>query len=154
MKKQTLLLLLLVVMVIAILFPSCSQTQSGKMQDGYYTAEFASFDAHGWKEFITIYVNNNKIVTVDYNAKNASGFIKSWDMDYMRTMNATDGTYPNKYTRAYAVALLNKQNPEGVDVISGATHSYTSFQLLAEAAISQAKVGDKSVAFIKLPETE
>jgi major membrane immunogen (membrane-anchored lipoprotein) len=117
-------------------------------------AEVASFDAHGWKEYLSIYINNNRIVTVEYNAKNASGFIKSWDMDYMREMNARDGTYPNQYTRAYSLSLLNRQDPARVDAIAGATDSYGTFRLLSEAAIAQAKAGDKRAAFVELPGTE
>lgn len=146
--------LLLAAILMCMLLSACSQTQVSQMQDGYYTAEAAHFDAHGWKEFMTIYVNNNKIVTVEYNAKNASGFIKSWDMNYMRDMMANDGTYPNKYARDYAAGLLNKQNPDAVDALSGATHSYGSFKLLAEAVIAQAKTGDKSVVFVEFPSEE
>ena len=120
------------------------------MRDGFYSAEALDFDEYGWKEYITIYVADNTIITVDYNAKNASGFMKSWDMEYMRLMNAVDGTYPNKYTREYAEALLIRQNPERVDAISGATHSYHSFQSLVKAAVAQSLSGDKNVAYVDL----
>lgn len=148
MKK---LLCAILFFALAVLVSSCSQ-ESSEMQDGYYTAEAASFDSHGWKEFITIYVSDNKIVTVEYNAYNASGFIKSWDMNYMRDMNMSSGTYPNEYARAYAVSLLNWQIPADVDAISGATSSYKLFQRLSEAAIEQARAGDKQVALVELPE--
>lgn len=132
---------------------ACERSAAG-MQDGYYTAETAVFDENGWKEFLTIYVSDGKIVTAEYNARNASGFIKSWDMEYMRRMNLTDGTYPNEYTRTYMVALLNWQNPSEVDAITGATHSHKTFQRLAAAAIEKAKAGDKQVALIGLNEAE
>jgi major membrane immunogen (membrane-anchored lipoprotein) len=115
-------------------------------------AEAKEFDSYGWKEYVSIFINNNEIVTVEYNAKNTAGFIKSWDMDYMRTMNSVSGTYPNEYTRIYAGALLESQDPDRVDAISGATNSYRSFILLAQAAIVQARAGDKSVSFIDIPE--
>lgn len=151
MRKRS---LLVVVILLCTLLSGCSQLRALDLSDGYFTAEATTFDAHGWKEFLTVYINNKKIVTVEFNAKNASGMIKSWDVEYMRAMNAKHGTYPNKYTRAYAADLLNKQNPALVDGISGATHSYTSFQLLAEAAVGQAKTGDKNVVFVELPEVE
>ncbi|MDR0616931.1 MAG: FMN-binding protein [Synergistaceae bacterium] len=119
----------------------------GIMKDGYYTAESAEYD-NGWKEFLSIYVKNGRIVTAEYDAKNASGFIKSWDMEYMRKMNETDGTYPNQYTRGYVFELINRQNVDGIDAISGATHSYYSFIALAEAVIARAKTGDKRVALV------
>lgn len=148
--KTRKLFLLMAILSIAALLSACSQKTS-EMQDGYYSAEMASYDAYGWKEFITIYVSDNNIVTVEYNAKNSSGFIKSWDMNYMRTMAAECGTYPNEYTRAYAVSLINWQDTAEVDAVSGATHSHITFRLLAEAAIAQAKAGDKQVALVEQP---
>jgi len=148
MRKQVLLLVLL-----AALFSACSQNET-RLQDGYYSAVLSDFDDYGWKEYVTIYVSGGKIVTVEYNAKNASGFIKSWDMDYMRIMDSADGTYPNQYTRIYADALLNKQDSERIDAISGATHSYETFKLLAEAVLTQAMEGNEQVAFIDVPTSE
>ena len=135
---------------------SCARGSSERglgMRDGYYTAETRGFDLYGWKEIVSIYVNNNKIVTVEYKAENASGFIKSWDMDYMRTMNAASGTYPNKYSRIYAADLLETQNPAKVDALTGATESFFVFRLLAEAAIARARAGDKEVALVDIPGT-
>jgi major membrane immunogen (membrane-anchored lipoprotein) len=88
---------------------------------------------------------------VEYNAKNSSGFIKSWDHEYMRRMDAADGTYPNEYTRIYATALLNLQGIEKIDAISGATTSFQVFKLLTEAVLEQAKTGAKHVALVKIP---
>jgi major membrane immunogen (membrane-anchored lipoprotein) len=131
------------------LFSAC-QKDPLSLSDGYYTAEAEKFDKNGWKEFVTIYINNNKIVTVEYNARNASGFVKSWDMDYMRIMNATSGSYPNQYTRFYAVALVNRQDPSRIDVLTGASDSYHYFLELVDAAIAKARTGDKNAAFVTL----
>lgn len=139
--------------VLMIALTACS-TASDEMQDGYYTAEMAEYDEHGWKELLVIYVKDNEIISVEYEAKNASGFIKSWDMDYMRTMNETDGTYPNEYVRTFSEALINRQNSSEVDAISGATHSYNTFKLLAEAAMEQARAGETSIAFVESPSYE
>lgn len=142
---------LAIVWMLAAFLSACSDNSSD-LHTGYYSAEAASFDAHGWKEYITIYVSDNTIVTVEYNARNASGFIKSWDSDYMRTMMAKEGTYPNEYARAYSVSLINWQDPENIDAVTGATYSYYTFQLLAEAAIGQSKAGDKQMALVEIPE--
>jgi major membrane immunogen (membrane-anchored lipoprotein) len=122
-----------------------------KLADGYYTAEAAAYDDYGWKEYITIYVDNGNISTVEYNAKNPSGFLKSWDMDYMRHMGAKSGTYPTAYGREYSAALLRLQGPEGIDVLTGATYSYNTFKILAATAISQARANNKTVALVELP---
>ena len=150
-KKLTMLVL---ASIIVLTICSACSSDSEKLFDGYYMAEADSFDSHGWKEFISIYVNNNKIITVEYNAKNPTGFIKSWDMDYMRRMNASDGNYPNKYTRTYARDLLIRQNPSEVVAVTGATDSWHSFRLLAKAALEKAQKGDKNIAFVDLSHPE
>lgn len=136
------------IICLMILSICCSACSKDVMQDGYYTAEMAEF-SHGWKEFITITVKNNEIVTVEYNAKNSSGFIKSWDSAYMKNMNSIVGTYPNEYTRNYASQLSKKQSAENIDMISGASTSGGNFKMLSTAAINQSKKGDSSIAVIK-----
>ena len=145
--------LVYILLLLAVLMLSACGKITETMIDGYYTAEMADFDSHGWKEILTIYVKESIIVSVDYEASNRSGFIKSWDMDYMREMNATDGIYPNKYVRLYSEALLNYQSPEKVQAITGATHSYDTFQKLATAALEHARDGNTNVAYVEIVET-
>lgn len=117
------------------------------IQDGYYTAQAAEF-SHGWKEFITIMVKGGSIVSVEYNAENASGFIKSWDNAYMQNMLHSNGTYPNEYTRYYAGQLLKGQGEGTIDALAGASSSHSSFQKLAAAVVEQARKGDSSIVFV------
>jgi len=136
-------------LMMTLLLTACGD-QAG-LQDGYYTAQAEEF-SHGWKEYITILVKGGSIVSVEYNAENASGFIKSWDNAYMQNMLHSNGTYPNEYTRYYAGQLLENQNKDGIDALSGATSSYGSFQKLAEAVLKQAEQGDSSVAVVDTSE--
>ena len=132
-------------LLIAPLLSACgSQT---KLEDGYYTAQMSEF-SHGWKEYITILVKGGSIISVEYNAENASGFIKSWDNAYMQTMLHSNGTYPNEYTRYYANQLLEGQGEGGIDAITGATSSHSSFQILAQAVLEQARKGDSSIVIV------
>ena len=96
-------------------------------------------------EYITILVKGGSIVSVEYNAENASGFIKSWDNSYMQTMLHTNGTYPNEYTRYYAKQLLEQQGEGSIDAVTGASSSHASFQILAQAVLEQARKGDSSI---------
>lgn len=146
MRRRTVCFLILA----TLLLSGCGANGTGAvsaMQDGYYSAEAVEF-VQGWKEFVTIFVREDKILSVEYNAKNASGFIKSWDMDYMRTMNEYAGNYPNRYTRGYGGQLLEVQTSEGIDVMAGATRSYNSFLKLSQAAIDCARTGDTQVAIV------
>ena len=128
---------------------SCGK-EGSSLKDGYYTAEAAAFDEHGWKEYVTICVSGGRIILIEYNAFNTSGFIKSWDMNYMRMMNAADGTYPNAYTRYYAGQMLGRQGTAGIDSISGATNSYRSFLKLAEAALENARQGNAETMLVRI----
>ena len=120
---------------------------SQELQDGYYTAQAQEF-SHGWKEYVTIMVKGGSIVSVEYNAENASGFIKSWDNAYMQNMLHSHGTYPNEYTRNYAGQLLEGQGKGQIDAISGASSSHDSFKKLAAAVLEQAKKGDSDVVIV------
>lgn len=117
------------------------------LKDGYYTAQAAEY-VHGWREYITIMVKGGSIVSVEYNAENSSGFIKSWDNAYMQMMFHAKGTYPNEYTRYYAGQLLEGQGEEAIDALTGATTSYGSFQKLITAVLEQARKGDSSITFV------
>lgn len=143
MKRISVILLSL--LLLASLLTACGSPTG--LQDGYYTAQAAEFN-FGWKEYITILVKGGSIISVEYNAENASGFIKSWDNTYMQNMLQVSGTYPNEYTRYYANQLLEGQGEEGIDALSGATSSHGSFQILSQAVLEQARMGDSSIAIV------
>ena len=139
--------ILALLLSLLLLVPALTACGGGGLQDGYYTAQAAEF-SHGWKEYITIMVKGGSIVSVEYNAENASGFIKSWDNAYMQTMLHSNGTYPNEYTRYYANQLLEGQGEGSIDALSGASSSHGSFQLLAKAVLEQARLGDSSIVVV------
>ena len=143
MKRRLCIMLLFLLLTSAL--TACGN-QTG-LQDGYYTAQALEF-SHGWKEYVTIMVKGGNIVSVEYNAENASGFIKSWDNAYMQTMLHSNGTYPNEYTRDYASQLLEDQGNSSIDAISGASSSHTSFVKHAEAVLEQARKGDSSIVVV------
>lgn len=142
---RRILRLTLLLLILLLSLTACNDKT--ELQDGYYTAQAAEYN-FGWKEYITIMVKDGSIVSVEYNAENASGFIKSWDNAYMQTMLHSNGTYPNEYTRYYANQLLEGQGEGSIDALSGASSSHGSFQLLAKAVLEQARLGDSSIVFV------
>ena len=134
-----------ILLFMILLLAGCGKNE--ELQDGYYTAQASEYN-FGWKEYVTIMVKGGKIVSVEYNAENASGFIKSWDNAYMQNMLHSNGTYPNEYTRYYAGEFLEKQGKEEIDALSGATSSYGSFQMLEAAVLEQARKGDSSIILV------
>ena len=140
-------LLTFTLIFLLLVLPLTACSEKTELQDGYYTAQAKDF-SHGWKEYITIMVKGGSIVSVEYNAENASGFIKSWDNAYMQTMLHSNGTYPNEYTRYYASQLLEGRRDDDIDAISGASSSYGSFLKLSEAVLEQARKGDSDVVVV------
>lgn len=121
---------------------------SNSMKDGFYTAEMSDF-SHGWKEYLCIMVKNDTIVYAEFNAKDPSGYIKAWDNAYMKNMYSISGTYPNEYTRGYVAQLIETQNSEDVDAITGASTSGGNFSKLSYAVIEQAKKGNPDTIIVE-----
>ena len=144
-RKRFLMMFLFLLVVLSV--SGCKKKES-RMEDGFYTVEMSDY-SKGWKEFVTIRVSNGKIVTVEYNARNASGFIKSWDISYMRNMNDQKGTYPNRYTRTYAASFLAAQSDKGIDTVSGASSSGGNFQKMASLLMEKARKGDTSLGIVE-----
>lgn len=143
------------VLILTLLLAGCgsNKQQQPKMQDGSYTAQMSDY-SFGWKEYVTITVNNGTIASTEYNAENPSGFIKSWDNAYMNNMKPVSGTYPNEYTRLYAAQLTGQSSVPEIDTITGATSSGLNFQKLCEAVVKQAINGDSSVAIVQSENAE
>ena len=150
MKLRKGFFMIFLVLMIVLSISGCQKKES-KLEDGYYTAEMSDYNK-GWKEFVTIRISGGKIVTVEYNAKNASGFIKSWDIAYMRNMNDQKGTYPNRYTRTYAASFLAAQSDKGIDTVSGASSSGGNFQKMASLLMEKARRGDTSLGIVEMEE--
>lgn len=68
-------------------------------------------------------------------------------------MNSQRGTYPNAYTRAYAASLLESQDAEQIDAVTGATHSGGNFEKMASLLIEKAKAGDASLGIVQVEES-
>lgn len=138
-----------VCLALALILSGCgTAAPQNAMQDGSYTAQMSDYSV-GWKEYLTITVKNGEIVTSEFNAENASGFIKSWDNAYMNNMKPVSGTYPNEYTRYYAAQLTGQTEAPEIETLSGATTSGENFQKLCIAVVEQAMKGDSSVAVVQ-----
>ena len=132
--------------LIAALLSVCSS--KNEMKDGFYTAEMSDY-SFGWKEYLCIMVKDDKVVYAEFNAKNPSGYIKAWDNAYMKNMKPVSGTYPNEYTRTYVSELIETQDPEKCETLTGATSSGTNFSKLSVAVVEQAKKGDSKIKIVK-----
>lgn len=134
------------VLLVCVVLCGCKDARGYK--DGYYTAQMAEY-SHGYKEYVCILIKNNHIISVEFNAKDCSGYIKSWDNGYMNRMKSVTGTYPNEYTRTYAGRLVERQDIEKVDAVAGASNSGKNFVKLVRAALQNAREGNQEVAVVE-----
>lgn len=136
-------------MFILVAAAGCSQ-DGPAMRNGYYSAVARQPDSDGWKHFITLYVYNRKIVTAEYNARNASGLLLDWDVLTVRRIKQSIRMHPSRIMREYTQELLNMQSPENIRRIPGDNYFYDRFTKLAAAALERASAGDRSVAEVEL----
>ena len=144
---------LAVLLLFFVLLSGCGRGET-VLHDGYYSAVAASFNKQGWKEFVTLYVYNNRIVTVEFNARNASGLVLGWDVMTLRMLKSKMRQHPSLVIRKYSQELINRQHPGNIRKITGDEFFYDSFIALAAAAMAQAQAGDKSVAEVKLSNSQ
>ncbi|MDR2350567.1 MAG: hypothetical protein LBF41_08135 [Deltaproteobacteria bacterium] len=137
----------------AVLTSSCSGSKN-ELKDGYFTAEAMDYDAGGWKDYLTVYVNNGKITIVEFDAKNKSGFRRSWDMDYLLDWQSANGVNLANYVIAYQKSLVTLQNPKSVNPVPGSGELHRVFTALAEKAIARAREGKSDVGYVKLPQND
>jgi major membrane immunogen (membrane-anchored lipoprotein) len=137
----------------APLWVSCSEERNA-LADGYFTAESMNYDGDGWKDYLTIYVNNGQITVAEYDARNMSGFRRSWDMDYLQGLRPFGRDRLSNYIISYQNSLVTLQNPEKIQPIPGTRNMHEVFTILAQNAINQAQKGKRGVVFVKLPDEQ
>ncbi|MCO7125870.1 FMN-binding protein [Sporolactobacillus shoreicorticis] len=113
-----------------------------KLKDGVYKLAEKNLGTTGWKTFIDMTVKGGKITKVNYDFLDKNGKLKSENAAYEKAMKAKSGTGPKEYIPALSKALVDKQDAEKVDVVSGATHSSHSFRIYAAQLINAAQKGD------------
>ncbi|HHW68541.1 FMN-binding protein [Defluviitalea raffinosedens] len=118
--------------------PVAADTTAGGLKDGTYTAE-GEYDERGWKPTISIEVKDGKIVAVDYDEVTEDGASKEADEAYNNNMKAKVNIGPADYFPQLEAALVEKQDADAVDTITGATHGSENFRALAKKALEAAK---------------
>lgn len=126
-------------------------TDKASYQDGVYHAEYDRKDARNWIPYVDITIEDNKISKAYYDYTNDAGDIRTNDENYTKNYSdANDGMTPREAFDKLGSQLVDKQDIQKVDAVSGATHSSRNFTELATAALQNAVKGDTAPAKIKL----
>lgn len=113
-----------------------------ELKDGTYTLVEKNFDTRGWKTEFSITVVDGKITESAYENVNEAGAKKSEDADYQARMVEKAGIGPADYFPALNNQLVEKQDPEAVEVVTGATGSSDTFKKYAPMLVEAAQAGD------------
>lgn len=111
-----------------------------KYVNGTYKAEFTDFDESGWKSYVVVQINNDKVTVKEFDAANkeTDTYKRSMDDELNKKMKETTGTY----TYPEAVAQIEKNfeaaggDPLAVDNVAGATVSSNDFKQLVGAILN------------------
>lgn len=106
-------------------------------KDGDYVGE-SPYDAFDYKHVVKIKIENEKIISIDYNEIKKDGNDKETDKEYNEEMSAT-GTSPSIAYPDYEKQMLNKQDYMKVDAVTGATYSMFRFRYALAIALMKAK---------------
>lgn len=131
-----------------------SEVESAELVDGSYRVEESEFGETGWKEALEIDVVEGVITEARWESVNEEGENKIEDDNYQETMTNVDGLGPQDFIPALEEDLVDKQNADDVDVITGATGTAEKFKVYANQLINQAKEGNTEVHVVTASEEE
>ena len=121
--------------------------------DGTYHAQYDRKDVRNWIPFLDITVKDGKVTKAYYDYTNENGDLRTDDDNYVKGYSdAHNGTTPREDFDKLGTELVDTQDIEKVDAVSGATHSSRNFEELANAALKNAAAGDTTDAVIPLYE--
>ncbi|MDO4680492.1 MAG: FMN-binding protein [Aerococcus sp.] len=120
---------------------STAANDNAEMKDGTYTLE-TPMSENGWKTEVSMVVKDGKIDSVDYEGYDKDGNKKSENEEYQTSMKDKSGTSSNEAVKQLVDQFLKEQNPDKVDVVSGATHTSQAFKEQMQQLMDAAKKGD------------
>jgi major membrane immunogen (membrane-anchored lipoprotein) len=115
--------------------PPAEEGGEGGFTDGTFNAE-GEADERGWKPKIEIVVENGEITEANYDEVNEEGNLKSEDQEYAKSMSGQSGVTPAEAYQQLEDSLIETQDPDQVDTVSGATSSSDKFIELAKEALT------------------
>ncbi len=103
------------------------------LKDGKYKGATPA-DDYGYRHEIMFEIKKGKMISVDYDEINAAGHAKQSDEEYGKRM-ITSGTTPAIAYPKYENQMLEKQDFNKIDAVSGASYSNYRFRLAILYAI-------------------
>lgn len=134
--KRILILGLALVLVMGIAVGCTPKVEDQTYEDGVHTVE-GEFDEQGWKGIMEMTIVNGAITEVNYDEVNEEGQLKSEDEDYAEAMKGVSNITPKEAYEKLEASLLDTQNADTVEMVSGATGTSEVFKELANKALNK-----------------
>lgn len=120
-------------------------------KDGTYTGE-SDFDERGWKVVHSITIKDGMITESAFGYADKDGKMKADNEEYNKSMKEKSGVSSKEATEKLNAQLVETQNVDDVEVVSGATHSSDNFIVATKALLAAAEEGKTDPVTFKLGE--
>jgi major membrane immunogen (membrane-anchored lipoprotein) len=147
---------LITALALAVL--SCGDPQPVKTRsttaypDGLYQVTYDHFSNRGWKPEMTIQIRGGVVVSATYDYSNPAGEYKSQDAQYAEAMKAESDISPAEASNTL-ISQMVELNSADVDIVTGATSSSKTFQIMGTAGLAKAEAGDSSITILFMNDT-
>lgn len=108
-------------------------SQVASLKDGIYKGASPA-DDFGYRHEVTFEMRSGKMISIDYDEINAEGHAKQSNQEYCDAMKQS-GTTPAIAYPSYEKQMLEKQDFNQIDAVSGASYSDYRFRLAILYAI-------------------
>lgn len=146
-KLYVLLLALTMVMSLTVTGCSSSKDDEGKVENaaaGNVVELEGQQDQYGWFPHMRLTFDGDVLTEVYFDYIDDAGAKKSQDEEYNAGMKEKTGTNVKEALEALRANLIAVQNPDQVDVVTGATQTSTEFMTMAKQAYDQYFNGETS----------
>ena len=132
----------------ALLLAACGSDDAadtpaeGGLQDGTYSLEELNFGETGWKESLEIIVADGEITDASFSSLDEMGNSKIDSDEYQEAMSNVVEVGPQEFIPALEDSLVDTQNPDDVEVVTGATSTSEKFKDYADQLVAAAEEGN------------
>lgn len=119
--------------------------------DGTYTGE-SDYDERGWKVVHSITIKDGKITESAFGYADKDGNLKADNEEYNTAMKDKSGVSSKEATEQLNAQLVETQDVDAVEVVSGATHTSTNFTTATKALLAAAEEGNTDPVTFNLGE--
>jgi major membrane immunogen (membrane-anchored lipoprotein) len=127
--------------------PDETQQPHGDYEDGVYFANKADVDDHGWKPLATVVVQGSEISKAYFDEINEDDRLKSFDQDYLERWKESSGENLLSAEPELVDALMDGQDPNQVDAVSGATSTSEKFKQLISDVLKESPQPDRDEVY-------